>query len=190
MLFKEVKVRLNGREDWVDSMKWFKEMLKEYNKVSYSGKSVNPYDVRVKNFYNNIPDDLIIEWAEAFPNVDISTECKKARGWLISNPQKAKSNFKGYTYNWLARASQNGGSIPVQTDAKIEYQIKKQKEFERSREDGATPQTLEEKIKMLENENSILSDKLSVAIEGLQAIIVQGDFSSIAKKTIEAINKQ
>ena len=128
MLFNEIKVRVNGKEEWVDANKWFKQMVDEYNKVSYNGKKMNPYDVRVKNFFDNIPKDLVIEWKEAFPNVDISTECRKARVWLISNPQKSKKNFKSFVCNWLARAMQNGGSMPVQTDAKVEYEIKKQQE--------------------------------------------------------------
>ena len=141
MLFNEIKVRINGREKWVDSKKWFNQMLDEYNKVSYKGKNINPYDVRVKNFFDNIPEELLSEWGKAFPNVDISTECRKARVWLISNPQKSKKNFKSFVCNWLARAMQNGGTIPVQTDAKIEYQIKKRQEEYRviqDREDCAS----------------------------------------------------
>ena len=150
MLFKEVKVRLNGKEEWVDSMKWFKEMLDEYNKVSYKGKKTNPYDVRVKNFFDNIPKELLLEWKQAYPNVDISTECKKARAWLVSNPQKSKKNFKSFVNNWLARAMQNGGTIPVQTDAKVEYEIRKRKEEDEkhnSRDDIATSKEISEILK-------------------------------------------
>ena len=123
MMFFEVKVRVNGEEKWADAKKLFKYLLEDYSKVSYKGKKIDPYEDRVAKFYDSIPDKLIEEWKKAYPNVDIKGECAKARVWLISNTNKAKRDFKGYTNRWLAKACQNGGSIPVQVDAKVQHQI-------------------------------------------------------------------
>ena len=64
-------------------------MIKEYSKVSYKGKRVDPYPDRVNKFYNELPKDLMDMWAKAYPNVDIKSECERARVWLLSNTNKA-----------------------------------------------------------------------------------------------------
>ena len=54
-MFLEVKVRVNGEEKWVDARKFFDYLVKEYSKVSYQGKSVNPYPDRVNKFFDEMP---------------------------------------------------------------------------------------------------------------------------------------
>ena len=129
MMFFEVKVRKNGKEVWVDARKFFEYMLNEYSKVKYEGKSIEPYPDRVNKFYDNIPRKLISEWKDAYPNVDIEAECKKAKMWLLSNTIKPKKLFKSFTNNWLSRAMQNGGVIPVNVEKRVELEIKKHKEY-------------------------------------------------------------
>ncbi len=109
----EIKIRVNGEERWADGRKVFEYMLKEYNKVNYQGKAVDPYPDRVNKFFDNIPGNLIDMWGKAYPNVDIKGECEKARAWLLTNTNKAKKDFKGFTNRWLGKACQNGGQIPV-----------------------------------------------------------------------------
>ena len=130
-MFFEIKVRVDGQEKWVDGKKVFDYLIKEYSKVNYEGKVVEPYPDRVNKFYDNLPDKLIKMWEKAYPNVDIKAECERARAWLLSNTNKAKKDFKNFTNRWLGKACQNGGQIPVlMSDKKLEKQIAKEKKDE------------------------------------------------------------
>ena len=147
-LFLEILIRKNGEEKWVDSRKFFDYMLKEYSKVSYSNKLADPYNDRVNKFYSNIPQHVVNAWKEAYPNVNIDQECSKAKAWLLSNTSKAKKDFMKFTNNWLSKAMQNGGQIPVQLDHKIEKQIEKQKEYMvQASENCASPEEIQEIIR-------------------------------------------
>ena len=138
-MFLEIRIRKDGQEKWVNADKFFDYMIKEYSKVKYDGKKIDPYPDRVNKFYNDIPQELLDMWAKAYPNVDIKAENEKARVWLLSNTNKAKKDFKGFTNRWLGKACQSGGSIPIQMEHKIEKDIKKHKEYvERETEDAAT----------------------------------------------------
>ncbi len=128
-MFIEVRVRVNGKERWADFRKLFDYMIEEYSKVKYDGKKIDPYPDRVNKFYDNIPAALIDMWKKAYPNVDIKAENEKARVWLLSNTNKAKKDFKGFTNRWLGKACQNGGSIPVQMEHKIEKKIQEHKRY-------------------------------------------------------------
>ena len=122
-MFLEIKIRKDGEEKWVNADKFFEYMIKEYSKVKYEGKKVDPYPDRVNKFYDNIPKELIDMWKKAYPNVDVKAENEKARVWLLSNTNKAKKDFKGFTNRWLGKACQSGGSIPIQMEHTIEKQI-------------------------------------------------------------------
>ena len=139
-MFFEIKVRVDGQEKWVDGRKVFDYLIKEYSKVSYGGKVVEPYPDRVNKFYDEIPEDLITMWAKAYPNVSIKAECEKARAWLLTNTGKAKKDFKGFTNRWLGKACQNGGQIPVDlSDRKLEMQIAKRKKYEKEAKQVSAP---------------------------------------------------
>ena len=120
-MFLEVKIRKDGQEKWVDARKFFDYMIKEYSKVSYKGKSVDPYPDRVNKFYDDIPKDLIDMWKKAYPNLDVKAECERARAWLLTNTNKAKTNFKAYTNRWLGNASNNGGSTAFSVDKVYDF---------------------------------------------------------------------
>ena len=144
-MFIEVKVRVNGEEKWADFRKLFDYMIKEYSKVKYDGKKIDPYEDRVNKFYDNIPVNLTEMWKKAYPNVDIKGECEKARVWLLSNTGKAKKDFKNFTNRWLGKACQSGGSIPVQMEHTIEKAIIKRKEYvEQATQDSATREEIKE----------------------------------------------
>ncbi len=102
-MFIEVKIRVNGEEKWSDFRKVFDYMIKEYSKVKYDGKKIDPYPDRVNKFYDSIPKELIDMWAKAYPNVDIKGECEKARVWLLSNTSKAKKILKILRIDGLER---------------------------------------------------------------------------------------
>ena len=131
-LFFEIKVRINGKEEWKDAKKVFKYLLEDYSKVSYGGKIADPYITRINKFYSDIPQALLDSWKEAYPNVNIDQEIQKCKAWLISNTGKAKKDFKRFTNNWLGRAMENGGQIPDElSDRKLEQQLQKRKEYEK-----------------------------------------------------------
>ena len=148
-MFLEVKVRVNGEEKWVDARKFFDYLVKEYSKVSYQGKSVDPYPDRVNKFFDEMPEKLIDMWSKAYPNVDIKAECEKARAWLLTNTNKAKKDFKGFTNRWLGRACYNGGQTIIKVD-KIYEQQQRQVEYQREMEkNSATDEEREEAIKSI-----------------------------------------
>ena len=159
-MFLEIKIRKDGEEKWVNADKFFDYMIKEYSKVKYTGKKIDPYEDRVNKFYDNIPINLTEMWKKAYPNVDIKGECEKARVWLLSNTNKAKKDFKGFTNRWLGKACQNGGSIPVVMEHKVEQQIKKHKEY--VEQATQNPATFEERREILAEINSKLSNKMKV----------------------------
>ena len=144
-MFLEIKIRKDGQEKWVNADKFFDYMIKEYSKVKYEGKKVDPYPDRVNRFYDNIPVNLIEMWKKAYPNVDVKGECEKARVWLLSNTNKAKKDFKNFTNRWLGKACQSGGSIPVIMEHKVEKQIQKHKEYmHQAKQSSATREEIKE----------------------------------------------
>ena len=144
-MFLELKIRKDGREKWVDAHKFFDYMIKEYSKVKYDGKKIDPYPDRVNKFYDNLPGELIAMWKKAYPNVDVKGECEKCRVWLLSNTNKAKKDFKNFTNRWLGKACQSGGSIPIQMEHKIEKKIQDHKRYmEKATEDSATEEERKE----------------------------------------------
>ena len=144
-MFLEIKIRKDGQEKWVNADKFFDYMIKEYSKVKYEGKKVDPYPDRVNKFYDNIPKELIDMWSKAYPNVDVIGECEKARVWLLTNTNKAKKDFKNFTNRWLGKACQSGGSIPIQMEHKIEKKIQDHKRYmEKATEDSATEEERKE----------------------------------------------
>ena len=159
-MFLEIKIRKDGEEKWVNADKFFDYMIKEYSKVKYTGKKIDPYEDRVNKFYDNIPINLTEMWKKAYPNVDIKGECEKARVWRLSNTNKAKKDFKGFTNRWLGKACQNGGSIPVVMEHKVEQQIKKHKEY--VEQATQNPATFEERREILAEIKSKLSNKMKV----------------------------
>ena len=72
--------------------------------------------------------------------IDIQENIKKCEAWLLCNTNKAKKDFKRFTNNWLSRAMENGGNIPVQVDKQIDRQIKKRNEYLKQAEVDSAPQ--------------------------------------------------
>ena len=160
-MFFEVKVRVDGKEKWVDGKKVFKYLLEEYSKVSYGGKVVEPYPDRVDKYYNHVPDKLMETWEQAYPNVDIKQEILNMKAWLLSNTGKAKKDFNRFSNQWLARAMQNGGSISMSFTNKSERVIeKKMKEFKKRQEVAEQDAAPQDWIKeLLSNTKNKMRDK-------------------------------
>ena len=62
--------------------------LKNEKELNMSG-TVKPYPDRVDNYFNNIPDHLRKAFVEAYPNIDIDYQLKRAKTWLLVNPNRA-----------------------------------------------------------------------------------------------------
>jgi len=155
-MFLEIKIRKDGTEKWVNADKFFSYMIERYSKVTYKGKSIDPYPDRVNKFYNDIPRELIDMWAKAYPNVDIKGECEKARAWLLTNTNKAKKDFKGFTNRWLGSACNNGGKTIVKVDKLYEEQ-QRQVKYRKSLE--VNKATDEERIGAIQDIKDMLKSK-------------------------------
>ena len=156
LMFLEIRIRKDGEEKWVDAHKFFDYMIKEYSKVTYKGKSIDPYPDRVNKFFDDIPKELIDMWAKAYPNVNIKAECEKARAWLLTNTNKAKKDFKGFTNRWLGRACNNGGQTIIKVDKVYEKQ-QRQEEYRRELEKSKA--TDEERSNAIQSIKEMLNRK-------------------------------
>ncbi len=57
-----------------------------------------------------ITEEDITSWSEAFPVVDIKLEIKKAREWLLSNPERRKKKYRKFLTAWFSRTQDKGGT--------------------------------------------------------------------------------
>jgi len=88
-----------------------KELKNVKNEKNINGSvRVKPYTERIEAYFSSIQVDLLKTWSEAYPNINVAYEIKKAKAWLISNPKNAKSNFSKFLNNWLSRAMENPSS--------------------------------------------------------------------------------
>lgn len=83
-----------------------KEKDKEKEKV----KDPVPFYNFSEKVWENIPDSLVSDWAEAYPACDIDRELAKMAAWLEANPEKRKKRYERFIVNWLSRAQDNGGT--------------------------------------------------------------------------------
>ena len=82
----------------------FAHLLQEYTKTELKGSKPAPYKDKVNSFFSKIDEDWVKALAEAYPSVDIDQELNNAKMWLLSNTNQAKSNFKKFVNNWMAKA--------------------------------------------------------------------------------------
>jgi hypothetical protein len=56
-----------------------------------------------------LPSQFIDEWCQAFPDVDVLVECRRALAWLNANPNKHKKavEMKRFLFGWIGRTSEN-----------------------------------------------------------------------------------
>ena len=59
-----------------------------------------------------VTEEMIAEWSELYPAVDVKQDLRKMKGWLDSNPnrRKTKSGIKRFIINWLAKTQDSGGN--------------------------------------------------------------------------------
>ena len=91
-----------------------------------------------------------------YPNVDIKAECEKSRAWLLTNTNKAKKDFKGFTNRGLGRACNNGGQTIIKVD-KVYEQQQRQVEYQKKLEKDACSD--EERMGVFQDIKDMLRNK-------------------------------
>ena len=108
----KLRIQEGGKERWADADKVFAHLLKKYTKAELGGKKPEPYKDKVNFFFNSIDEDWAEALEEAYPNVDVPQELINAKMWLLSNTKNAKSDFKKFVNNWMAKSMRNGKPEP------------------------------------------------------------------------------
>ena len=129
-----------GREKWVDGDKLFARLLRDYSKAELNGKKPEPYKDKVANFFKLVDEDWVEALGGAYPNVDVKQELESAKMWLLSNTKNAKSDFKKFINNWMAKAMRNGKK--PEEDGRTKYETYVLPEI--AEEDIATPEEIKE----------------------------------------------
>ena len=137
----KIKVKVGSEERWADASKVFAHLLKEYTKAELNGKKPEPYKDKVTFFFSSIDEEWVQALREAYPSVDIDQELNNAKMWLLSNTSQAKSNFKKFINNWMAKAMRT---------KKVEPSSNNQAQYEKyvppviNEEDVASPEEIRE----------------------------------------------
>ena len=82
------------------------EEKKEGKKEKKKSSSVIKFDPEQKKFLS-IPEDIKRKWKEVAPGINISDEIKKAELWLMSNPDKHRSQWTAFLSKWMVRAQEH-----------------------------------------------------------------------------------
>ena len=144
------KIEVDGEEKWADADKVFAHLLKEYSKSTLKGKKPEPYKDKINNFYSQLDKDWVDALIEAYPNVDVRQELENSKMWLLSNTNQAKSNFKKFINNWMAKAMRSGGKMQQpEVDARSQY--KKYVAPEILEEDLASPEEINALMQSVKN---------------------------------------
>lgn len=62
-----------------------------------------------------LTQELVSSWDETFPALDVLGECRKARAWIIANPDRRKTvrGMQKFLLRWLSRATDSfRGAVP------------------------------------------------------------------------------
>ena len=137
----KIKVKVGSEERWADASKVFAHLLKEYTKAELNGKKPEPYKDKVTRFCNQIDGDWVEALKEAYPNVEVEQELNNAKMWLLSNTSQAKSNFKKFINNWMAKAMRTKKTEPSSNN---QAQYKKYVPPVINEDDVASPEEIKE----------------------------------------------
>lgn len=95
-----------GREGAQDR----ERILKNRNKKKYKKAKIN-FNFETGRWENITEQDVQL-WMEAYPAVNLKLQITQAAAWLVANPSKKKSDYKRFLNNWLKRAQDRGGDLP------------------------------------------------------------------------------
>ena len=119
--FKILIQTAGGEERWADANKVFAHLLQQYTKAELNGEKPEPYNDKVNNFFKLIDIEWLDALKKAYPNVDVDQELDNSKMWLLSNTSQAKSNFKKFVNNWMAKSMRNGKSKEPEADGRTTY---------------------------------------------------------------------
>jgi hypothetical protein len=88
---------------------------KSPNKMVKPDKMFFDYD---NNVIQNINENDLKKWKEAFPAVDIDLDIKRAEVWLKANPAKRKKNIDAFLTRWFSKSQEKGGSYPSNSNGR------------------------------------------------------------------------
>ncbi len=55
-----------------------------------------------------LTDQLVAQWEETFPGMDVLGEARKAREWLLANHRKTYGGMRNFLLRWLCKAQNSG----------------------------------------------------------------------------------
>ena len=143
-MISRFKIRVNDGEGerLADASKVFAHLLQNYTKAELNGKKPEPYTDKVNNFFKLIDVEWVKALKDAYPNVDVEQELENSKMWLLSNTSQAKSNFKKFINNWMAKAMRTGKVEQPVADGRSQY--KKYVPPVINEEDVASPEEIKE----------------------------------------------
>ena len=59
--------------------------------------------------FDQVPPELVEQWQQAYPAVDVLSELRRMEAWASANPVNRKSNWQRFIVNWLTRAQDRAG---------------------------------------------------------------------------------
>ena len=59
--------------------------------------------------FDQVPQELVEQWQQAYPAVDVLSELRRMEAWASANPVNRKSNWQRFIVNWLTRAQDRAG---------------------------------------------------------------------------------
>jgi len=110
---KELSKRLNVSENSLKEV--LQKMRVPKTKIAFGPKESVDIVIKINKQkivfadgkFKNIPENLIEKWRQVAPGINVMTEIPKAELWVISNPQKGRSQWIRFLSNWMVRAQNN-----------------------------------------------------------------------------------
>lgn len=116
--------------------------LRKFKESEGSLKTEIYFSFEERKFFNILIEDKS-GWKDAYPAVDIESELRKMREWLLANPSKRKSNYRKFINNWLSREQDKGGSQKIEKP----YYLSKKERDQKSIDDLVNKYPYEKKEK-------------------------------------------
>ena len=78
-----------------------------------------------------VTEEMVKEWGELYPAVDVMQQLRNARGWLVDNPtrRKTRNGIRRYLGNWLAKEQNRGRAAPYRAEKEVREYQKEQRDL-------------------------------------------------------------
>jgi len=130
---RKKKVKRKGGSKMVEPNANQRATLQSSYKKKYNKEEITKISFSLKTEkWENIKDKEIKRWKETYPACDVETELLFMADWLISHPEKRKSNYKAFISRWLRKSQDSGGTkkqkIKLSAYEQSELALKKSQE--------------------------------------------------------------